>query len=415
MITNIFQQLISTNSTKDKQAILETNKNNVLLKQLLEANLNPYRLFQFNKMPCTFDEQAIVPSVSAKPVSLLFLDLLDKLEARTVTGNAAKEAVCEVFRYFTKEEFELYTKILLKSSIGIGTTPTNKVWPKLIPEFDVMLAPSQLPNLTELQYPMYLQPKYDGFRCVFYNGKLYTRSGLPFPNVNLTTHFNKLFETSENVLDGELYMHGKPFNEVSKILNAEDRSIPTDMKFYIYDCIPIKDWEAQKTNMTYTDRLKLLRIVVANISDRKKIIDTPTDKINSAQEAVELYKKYLKDGYEGCMLKAVEGKYQWKRVTLKSGEMIKMKPFVSDDLEILDVVEGEGKYAGTLGSIIVAIDSNTTCNVGSGFDDATRKEIWGNKSKFIGKVAEISYFEKTEDGSLRFPIFKRMRPDKTLV
>lgn len=411
MITKIFDQLTATNSTKDKQAILETNKNNLLFKQLLEANLNPYRLFQFNKMPCTFDEQAIVPSVSAKPVSLLFLELLDKLEARTVTGNAAKEAVTEVFRYFTKEEFQLYTKILLKSSIGIGVTPTNKVWPKLIPEFDVMLAPSELPNLTNLQYPMYLQPKYDGFRCVFYNGKLYTRTGLPFANVNLTTHFSKLFETSENVLDGELYMHGKPFNEVSKILNAEDKPIPADMKFYVYDCIPLKDWELKKTNMTYTDRLKLMRTVIANISDRKRIVDTPTDKINSPLEAVELYKKYLKDGYEGCMLKAVEGKYQWKRVTLRSGEMIKLKPFETLDLKVLEIYDGEGKYEGKAGGIIVDYNG-VAVRCGSGFDDITREVLTKNPSEYIGKTVEIKYFEETEDKSLRFPIFIRWRDDK---
>lgn len=411
MITKIFTQLTATNSTKDKQAILETNKNNLLFKQLLEANLNPYRLFQFNKMPLVFDEQLIVPSFSAKPVSVLFLELLAKLEARTVTGNAAKEAVCEVFRYFTKEEFELYTKILLKSSIGIGVTLTNKVWPKLIPEFDVMLAPSELPNLTNLQYPMYLQPKYDGFRCVYYNGKLYTRTGLPFANVNLTTHFSKLFETSENVLDGELYMHGKPFNEVSKILNAEDKPIPADMKFYVYDCVPLKDWEAQKTNMTYTDRLKLMRTVLANIDDRKKIIDTPTDKINSPQEAIELYKKYLKDGYEGCMLKAVEGKYQWKRVTLRSGEMIKLKPFETLDLKVMEIFDGEGKYEGKAGGIIVDYNG-VAVRVGSGFDDITREVLTQNKSEYIGKTVEIKYFEETEDKSLRFPIFIRWRDDK---
>lgn len=411
MITKIFDQLTATNSTKDKQAILEANKNDNLLKALIEANLNPYRLFQFNKMPCTFDEQAIVPSFSAKPVSVLFLELLNKLETRTVTGNAAKEAVTEVFRHFTKEEFALYTKILLKSTIGIGSTPVNKVWAKLIPQFDVMLAPSELPNLTNLQYPMYLQPKYDGFRCVYYNGKLYTRTGLPFANVNLTTHFSKLFETSENVLDGELYMHGKPFNEVSKILNADDKPIPADMKFYVYDCIPIKDWELQKTNMTYTDRLKLMRTVLANINDRKKIIDTPTDKINSPQEAVELYKKYLKDGYEGCMLKAVEGKYQWKRVTLRSGEMIKLKPFETLDLKVLEIFDGEGKYEGKAGGIIVDYNG-VAVRVGSGFDDITREVLTQNKSEYIGKTVEIKYFEETEDKSLRFPIFIRWRDDK---
>lgn len=410
-ITKIFDQLTATNSTKDKQAILETNKNNLLFMRLIEANLNPYRLFQFNKMPCTFDEQLIAPSLSAKPVSLLFLELLDKLEARIVTGNAAKEAVTEVFRYFTKEEFQLYTKILLKSSIGIGSTPTNKVWDNLIPSFKVMLAPTELPNLTDLQYPLYVQRKYDGFRCIYYNGKLYSRSGLSFPNVNLTAHFNKLFNTSTNVLDGELYMHGKPFNEVSKILNNETIAIPNDMKFYIYDCVPIKDWENKKCNITYTDRLKLLRTVVANISDYKKIIDTPTDKVNTAAEVVELYKKALTDGYEGCILKAIEGKYQWKRTTLKSGIILKLKPKETIDVKVESIFDGKGKYVGMGGGITFNYNS-VIVDCGSGFTDSDREELTKTPEKFIGTMAEIEFMEETEDGSLRHPVFIRWRFDK---
>mgnify|MGYP001564999932 CR=1 FL=1 len=411
MITKIFNQLTTTNSTKDKQTILEANKSNAQLKQLLLYNLNPYFNFYVKKMP---ERLVYVPDTSWSDGDRFncFIDMLNDLKGRYTTGNEAKKTIQTVFRMFDDEHYELYSKILLKASIGIGASTVNKVWPDLIPSFKVMLAASQLPNVTDLQYPLYIQHKYDGFRCVYYNDKLYTRSGLPFPNINLQTHFSKLFGTSENVLDGELYMHGKPFNEMSKILNNETIVIPTDMKFYVYDCIPIKDWENQKCNITYTDRLKLLRTVIANIADRKRIIDAPTDKVNSAAEAIEIHKEHLKAGYEGSVLKAVEGKYQWKRVSIKSGEMIKLKPFKDEDLEIVDIVEGEGKYEGSLGSIVVRGNNVANTSVGSGFTDADRKEIWGNKNKYLGRTAQIKYFEISEDKVLRFPIFERIRTDK---
>lgn len=410
-ISDIFNQILATNSVKDKQAILEANKDNKRLKWLLEANLNPYKLYQFNKMPCEFTEQD--SHWNEIDIYQAFSTLLKDLEGRHVTGNEAKDLVCSVFKLFDKEHFELCSKILLKESIGVGASTVNKVWPGLVPQFKLMLAPSELPNLTTLQYPLYVQPKYDGFRCIYYRGKLWTRSGNPMPNKNLQDHFNIVMDIDNYMFDGELYFHGNGFQNLTSILNSENAPIPKGLKYFIYDCMPVADWEAKKTKLGYSDRLKLLRELVNEVlADRAKYMDTPTDLAQNPAEVAEIYKKYLNNGMEGCMLKAQEGKYQWKRVSLKSGEMIKLKPFKSVDLEIIDVVEGEGKFEGTLGSIVVAVSPGVTCSVGSGFNDAFRKEIWGNKSKFIGKTAEIKYFEVTEDNSLRFPIFERMRDDK---
>ena len=52
----------------------------------------------------------------------------------------------------------------------------------------------------------------------------------------------------------------------------------------------------------------------------------------------------------------------------------------------------------------------------SGFDDGTRAEIWSNKDKYIGRVAEVKYKgvskdKKTGKESLQFPTFLRIRED----
>ena len=59
--------------------------------------------------------------------------------------------------------------------------------------------------------------------------------------------------------------------------------------------------------------------------------------------------------------------------------------------------------------------------VGSGFTDELRAEIWNNQGKYIDGICGISYFETSmattgpDKGkeSLRFPVFKDFRFDKT--
>src|SRR5579863_9498663 len=159
-VFTIFHQLRTTASVKDKEEILEKNKDNGLLKALLEANLNPYRMFQFNKMP-EFDHTI---NVSSKPVHCHFLELLEDLEKRKVTGNAAKNAVADVFKIMNLDEIALYSTILLKGPIGVGAKTVNKVWPGLVPVFDLMLAPNELPIVTQVSFPKYVQPKVDDYR-----------------------------------------------------------------------------------------------------------------------------------------------------------------------------------------------------------------------------------------------------------
>ena len=407
-LKDFFHRINSTNSTKEKEQILQEFKDQKEILQILNYALDPYKNFYIKKLPEYIQLRPLSKEVSYKH----FINLLDRLSSRTVTGNAARDEVISFFENCDTEDAPIYKKVLLKDAIGIGAATVNKVLPKHIPEFKVMLAPSQLPNLTDLNYPLYVQPKYDGFRAIYKEGKFYTRSGLIYPNTNLENYFKDLIGINNYVLDGELYIHNKPFEEMSKVLNADSAVIPDNLKFYVYDCLPIKDWQNQSTKLSYVDRLKLVRSIVNDtVANYSKVIDSPTDLVESPSEVVEIYKKYLKNGYEGCMLKSQEGKYQWKRTTLKSGEMIKLKPFETLDLKVTGIFDGEGKYEGKAGGIIVDYNS-TPVSVGSGFDDITREEISKQPDNYIGKIAEIKYFEETDEGSLRFPIFIRWRDDK---
>ncbi len=407
----IFHQLKTLTSVKDKEALLMSTKgrSEEYLCQMLNWNLNPYTMFHIKE----------IPEYVANPVGLqksqnyrAFSKLLDRLSARKVTGNAAKEEVRDFFMNSHAEEAGWYELILSKGPIGVGAKTVNKVWPKLVPVFDLMLAPNELPVVTQVKFPRYIQPKVDDYRAVYKSQALWSRSGMTFANENLDEHFSALFEVSDYVVDGGLYAHGIKFNALQKILNNQTAPLPKTLKFHVWDCIPVQDWEYQSCNLTYEKRLKLLREVVANIGDRQKIIDIPTDLVQSSKEAIEHYKKYLKQGYEGGMLKDPQGLYRWKRVSIKSGEVMKLKPYKSVDLEIKGIYDGEGERKGIMAGGVTVDYKGVDVRCGSGFDHPTLKDMMHNPDNYIGKTIEIRYLEVTEDGSLRHPSFTNWREEK---
>ena len=124
----------------------------------------------------------------------------------------------------------------------------------------------------------------------------------------------------------------------------------------------------------------------------------------------DLFSKYQKLGAEGLMVNLDE-KYKCKR---HSG-ILKVKATISADLMITGVKEGENENEGKLGSIIVNYKGNSV-SVGTGFTKQQRIEFWENPNSIIGKIAEIHFFEESNNKkgtcSMRIPIFERIREDK---
>lgn len=405
----VFKELKATNSTPEKIEILKKHKNNDAAKALFEAALNPEKLYQFNKMP--YEWESVSDKFLPDSNYQCFLQLLTELQTRKVSGNNAKQAVMDVFRRMDKNEYELYSQILLKAPLGVTAKTVNQVWPKLVSEFRLMLAPNEIADITKVRYPLYVQPKLDGYRCIYKQGYMWSRSGKPFANKNIPEYFENVFGINTVVLDGEIYAPGYTFNQLQTIMNKVDAALPSGLKYFIYDCMPVEHWAANKCPKPYSERYRLLNEMVAEIADPQKVLSISNDKVQTSGEVVALYKSFLKRGLEGAMLKDPEGLYRWKRVSVKSGEMLKVKPFKEVDLEITGFYEGKGKHTGKAGGFIVDFNG-VAVRVGSGLDDDTREAVWNNKKDYLGKTIEIRYLEVTEDGSLRHPSFIRFREEK---
>ena len=105
---------------------------------------------------------------------------------------------------------------------------------------------------------------------------------------------------------------------------------------------------------------------------------------------------------------------KWKNK--RNNGILKVKSFKSADLLCTDVVEGEGKYKGTLG-LIKCDYKGFELGVGSGFTDEQRHYYWNNPDEIIGKIVEVKYKNETKNKqgglSVQFPTFITIRNDKT--
>jgi len=131
------------------------------------------------------------------------------------------------------------------------------------------------------------------------------------------------------------------------------------------------------------------------------------------------------------MLRSPDSRYKCGKSTAKEGILLKMKRFLDAEAIVIGFEEEQsntnekekdelglskrsskkaGKVpAGTLGALLMkSLDGKMSFGIGIGFDDETRKTIWDNRSKYLGKIASYKYQEIGKSAP-RFPVFLTFR------
>ena len=251
----------------------------------------------------------------------------------------------------------------------------------------------------------FIQPKLDGVRCIFTKDGAYSRTGKEFKNLahvkyDLTDFFRKY---PDAILDGELYNHALK-NDFEKIISLVRKQKPTEddrrdaqhlVQFHVYDTI--------LDGVTYEDRYNWLTINLPICRTMTLIANTTVD---TMAEAKMLHDIHLAQGYEGSMLRT-NGFYEQKR----SYNLQKFKDFHDTEATITGYEEGKGKRQGTLGKFIMTDDEGNEfgCPPGKGFTYKDLKLILDNIHDYIGQRATFTYFQRTQAGSYRHPLFKTLR------
>lgn len=134
-------------------------------------------------------------------------------------------------------------------------------------------------------------------------------------------------------------------------------------------------------------------------------------KVNSEKELKSFHQQFLKDGYEGSILRWGNQGYA---VNKRSSNLLKYKDFIDQTYKVVNV-EPSDKNPEQGVVICESWSENglrNTFGTGMKFSHKEREEILKNKSKYIGQTAEIRFFEFTDDGLPRFPVCVGFRLDK---
>ena len=230
----------------------------------------------------------------------------------------------------------------------------------------------------------------------------------------------------DGVYDGEMIASGDykdstaRFNATTKILGTDGTKI--GVNFICFDYLRnIKAFlDYEEIALPRYKRLNMLQKIFETRSLKHiEVVPVYLNNIETTEETIEdiyeIYESKIGEGEEGLIVDLSDASY----IRAKGTSMFKLKPEVSGDFKVIDVVEGKGKDAGRLGAFIIEYKNNTV-HVGSGLTDAIREQVWSKPDDYIGKLIEVVYFGETQDEktglySLRLPRFKRFRHDKNEV
>jgi DNA ligase-1 len=262
--------------------------------------------------------------------------------------------------------------------------------------FKPMLAHDYNDYKDKILYPLLSDPKLDGVRCIIRSDGMWSRNGKPIISApHIFESLKPLFEENgDMILDGELFAE-KDVADFNTIISCVRKTKPTAadlelsktfIKYYIYD-FPSED-------NIFLNR----KSVLYNLSLPECCVVVETTKCNSQEELNNKYKEYLVKGYEGQMIRT-NSSYENKR----SKYLLKRKQFIDDEFTIIGYVEGIGNLSGKIGTLIFNTKEGIEFNAAVNGTHEYLTELWNIKDSLIGRKATVKYFEKTVDGSLRFP------------
>jgi len=422
MIIDIINELAATSSRLDKEAILKREKNNELLKAVVVAALNPMTNYHIRKIPKYKTD--IEPMLTLEQG----LKKLDKLSLREITGNAAIEYLALLLSELQPGDANIVERVIEKDlRCGVSDKTANKIWPKLIPEYPVMLCDQYDDKTIErVKFPAFCQLKLDGmrFNAICKNGSVEfrTRNGKHIDiHGYLADEFVELAAGRNIVFDGELLVYDEdmyqylPRQTSNGILSKSLKGTITDneckrVAATVWDSIPLSNFEKHKCDIPYRARFESLKNDVERISN-PKIKLVWNEVVSNVNQAIALFEKFLAEGQEGIILKDTGSPWESKRVK----HQLKFKGELECDLKVVAWEEGTGKNVGRLGALVLeSSDRVVRVSVGSGFTDGDRDSI---KPDIVGNVVAVKYNARIKDkktgvDSLFLPIFIEIRHDK---
>lgn len=327
---------------------------------------------------------------------------------RTVSEQARLEYNSHIKKYQDKgyklleKEISKYSLEDLNNLLPVETTDSNGiVKPMLAKDFN------KVAN-SALEKKWFASRKIDGVRCLMYykDGEVHTasRGGQDYDasTVHITHHpvMIQFFEAHPNIiLDGELYVHGRPLQYISGLarLETDVYSKCEELEYWIYDIVDPK--------LIFKDRLSILEDTITPYFENSdiKVIMVEHVECEGWTEIKNLHDKYVAEGFEGVVIRNPDKPYG---INKRTNDMIKVKMYKDAEFEITGISEG-----------LRDEDMCFTCVTEKGIEFKAKpmgsrelKQVYRNDiNNIIGKMATVKFFYYSEDGCPLQPVLKCIR------
>lgn len=425
------ETLTGNGSQKEKQRLIFENLSEEMT-YILDVCFNPFVTTKLHKLE--FDESQPSRLYASDPAAfwasfhLLIEDLKSAPAANDLLRGRAHDLLNYSFGLSPERDIEM-RKMLMKiftkrMNIGIGAKLINKaIERELIPDPSVMLATDDQKEIEKWD-KIYCEEKYDGVRVIAIindsgDFSFYTRAFNELDSSKLQNITSELKKAAGNLrgifFDGELTDHNRKSvsGKVTQILKGTaPENIDESFLFNVFDVVPSEVLNTGRGSVAYTERRKLLSVLLEGLKDGSCVRLGQMWEVNSMEEILAIYKEIVDLGGEGVICKS-DHFYECKR----SKSWVKLKEVNDCDLVITGWYPGEGKREGFIGGL-VCTDASGTLNVkiGSGFTDKDLSELSKDPDSLIGKIAAVQYnvtiTDKHNNRSLFLPRFIEVRSDK---
>jgi DNA ligase 1 len=281
-------------------------------------------------------------------------------------------------------------------------------------------------------FPVYASPKLDGIRAHVYGGKLLSRSGKLIRNVFTQEQFG----VSElEGLDGELIVgpsnHKNVYNATSSGVMKQMEN--PDVMFYLFD-----DWTKGELPYAYRHSSVVHRhtALVRELARKGvycRVAVLQQTLVESMAALDEYEEQQIAHGYEGVMVRSINGKYKFGRSTVNEGLLLKVKRFAHDEAEIIgfeelmhndnEAFDNElGRTArssaksglresGRIGAFIVrSPDYLNTFKISCGsMTLKDREQVWNGRTGYLGQIVRYKHLPHGAKDVPRHALYAGMR------
>lgn len=274
----------------------------------------------------------------------------------------------------------------------------------------VMTAKSYGDYADDVEFPVVVQPKLDGHRCIAVveasaafgvTVSLWTRTrkaikSVPHIQEAVRSAFARQLASGEvkegqYTLDGELYLHRlhADFEKLSSLIRHDGPvSGSEQLEYHVYDVI------------ADTDFLTRFKTIEHTFDDNSSVKLVETHICPDAATLAGHYDYFRKQNYEGAMVRRLGVPYQHKR----TDALLKMKDFLDAEARIVGIEEGRGKLRGHVGAFVCEMPSGVQFNVKLSGSTEKLKGAFENPTEWIGQTLRYRYQNLTAEGKPRFPV-----------